>query len=177
MTSLPDASEPSPLSLAEWKGLFTRAAALVMQRGPPDGVAIFYQTDIKKAGAWVDKGYLVSQAAEEVGCELLWHRVMCRRPPGTVTFGRPAYSHGLCFSRGVRVRATYGLRCRACPSWASLRRRLRSRSPTRSNKSSKRSPFTRGRPSGPPLPVLRTKEGRAQHLVTHPLMEKYAKPG
>lgn len=103
VTSLPDVSELSPLSLAEWKQWFTRAAALVMQRVPPEGVAIFYQTDVKKAGAWVDKGYLVSRAAEEVGCELLWHKVVCRRPPGTVTFGRPAYSHMLCFSKGVRV--------------------------------------------------------------------------
>ncbi len=38
-----------------------------------------------------------------MGCEALWHKVVCRRAPGTVTFGRPAYSHMLCFSRGVRV--------------------------------------------------------------------------
>ncbi|XXF78311.1 SAM-dependent methyltransferase [Myxococcaceae bacterium GXIMD 01537] len=103
ITSLPDVSELSPLSLAEWKQWFTHAAARVMEKVPPDGVAIFYQTDIKKAGAWVDKGYLVSRAAEAVGLELLWHKVVCRRAPGTVTFGRPAYSHLLCFSRGVRV--------------------------------------------------------------------------
>lgn len=103
VTSLPDVSEFPALSLAEWKQWFLRAAALVMARVPADGVAIFYQTDVKKAGAWVDKGYLVSRAAEEAGCEALWHKVVCRRPPGTVTFGRPAYSHLLCFSRGVRV--------------------------------------------------------------------------
>jgi len=103
VTSLPDVSELSPLSLAEWKQWFVHTAELVMRRVPDDGVAIFYQTDVKKAGAWVDKGYLVSRAAEAAGCETLWHKVVCRRPPGTVTFGRPAYSHMLCFSRGVRV--------------------------------------------------------------------------
>ncbi len=103
ITSLPDVSEFPALSLAEWKRWFIHAAALVMAKVPQQGVAIFYQTDVKKAGAWVDKGYLISKAAEEAGCETLWHKVVCRRPPGTVTFGRPAYSHLLCFSRGVRL--------------------------------------------------------------------------
>jgi DNA methylase len=103
ITSLPDVSEFPALSLAEWKQWFIRSAAQVMEKVPPEGVAIFYQTDVKKAGTWVDKGYLISKAAEEAGCELLWHKVVCRRAPGTVTFGRPAYSHLLCFSRGVRV--------------------------------------------------------------------------
>ncbi|AGC41496.1 hypothetical protein MYSTI_00137 [Myxococcus stipitatus DSM 14675] len=102
VASLPDASEFPTLSLAEWKAWFTRAAALVMSRVPDDGVAIFYQTDVKDEGLWVDKGYLVSRAAEEAGLGMLWHKVVCRRAPGTVTFGRPAYSHMLCFSKGVR---------------------------------------------------------------------------
>jgi hypothetical protein len=103
VTSLPDVSEFPTLSLAEWKQWFTRAAARLMEKVPAEGVAIFYQTDVKKAGAWVDKGYLISKAAEEAGCEMLFHKVVCRRAPGTVTFGRPAYSHLLGFSRGVRV--------------------------------------------------------------------------
>ncbi|HZI15679.1 MAG TPA: SAM-dependent methyltransferase, partial [Myxococcus sp.] len=103
IASLPDVSEFPSLTLAEWKAWFLRAAALVCTRVPPQGVALFYQTDVKQEGTWVDKGYLVSRAAEEAGCELLWHKVVCRRAPGTVTWGRPAYSHLLCFSRGVRV--------------------------------------------------------------------------
>ena len=103
VTSLPDVSEFPELELAGWKQWFIRAAVQVMVKVPADGVAIFYQTDVKKAGAWVDKGFLISKAAEEAGCETLWHKVVCRRAPGTVTFGRPAYSHMLCFSRGVRV--------------------------------------------------------------------------
>jgi hypothetical protein len=103
ITSLPDVSEFPALSLAEWKQWFVRTAALVMAKVPADGVALFYQTDVKKAGAWVDKGYLISKAAEEAGCETLFHKVVCRRAPGTVTFGRPAYSHLLCFSRALRV--------------------------------------------------------------------------
>ncbi len=102
ITSLPDTSELPDLSLDEWKDWFVRAAALVMAKVPDDGVAIFYQTDIKKTGVWIDKGYLCSKAAEQVGCTTLWHKVVCRSAPGTTTYGRPAYSHLLCFARGVR---------------------------------------------------------------------------
>ena len=103
VTSLPDVSELPALSLEQWKGWFVGAATAVLRACPDDGVAIFYQTDVKKAGVWVDKGYLCSKAAEAERFETLWHKVVCRKPAGTTTFGRPAYSHMLCFSRGARV--------------------------------------------------------------------------
>ena len=37
---------------------------------------------------------------------LLFHRVVCRKPPGTLTLGRPTFSHLLCF--GTQVRPTPG---------------------------------------------------------------------
>lgn len=100
VTSLPDVSEVG-LPLDRWKTWFVDAARLCITKVPDDGVAIFFQTDIKKAGAWVDKGQLVAEAAAREGVRLLWHKIVCRRPPGTVTFGRPAYSHLLCFSRAL----------------------------------------------------------------------------
>lgn len=103
ITSLPDASEFPSLTLDQWKDWFVRAAALVLSRCPDDGVTIFYQTDLKKDGAWVDKGYLCQKAAEQIGHTLLWHKIVCRSPAGRITFGRPAYSHILCFSKGVRA--------------------------------------------------------------------------
>jgi hypothetical protein len=103
IASLPDVSEFPQLSLEEWKRWFMRAARLVIERTPPEGVAIFYQSDVKKEGAWVDKGYLVSRAAEEASARTLWHKIVCRRPAGTVTFGRPAYSHLIAFSRGLSL--------------------------------------------------------------------------
>lgn len=103
ITSMPDVSEFPSYSLDEWKDWFVRTAGLVLSRCPDDGVTIFYQTDIKKDGTWVDKGYLVQKAAEQSGHALLWHKIVCRAAPGGVTFGRPAYSHMLCFSRGVRA--------------------------------------------------------------------------
>jgi hypothetical protein len=74
-----------------------------MASTPDEGVSIFYQTDVKREGRWVDKGYLCIRAAEEGGLNLLWHKVVCRHAPGTVTFGRAAYAHLLCFSRGQRL--------------------------------------------------------------------------
>ena len=102
ITSLPDVSEVS-LPLEAWKEWFSKAVSLILSRLPEDGVAIFFQTDIKHEGTWVDKGYLCQKAAEQSGVPLLWHKVVCRQPAGNTGYGRPAYSHLLCFSRGVRA--------------------------------------------------------------------------
>ena len=103
VTSLPDFSEFPNLSLTEWKEWFVRAVTLVLSRTPDDGVAIFFQTDAKKDGAWVDKAYLCQKAAEATGHELLWHKLVLRALPGNVLFGRPAYSHMLCFAKTIRA--------------------------------------------------------------------------
>lgn len=102
VTSLPDASELPGVSHDAWRAWFSQAAALVLDRTPDDGVALFYQTDVKRGGGWVDKGYLVQRAAEDRGAALLFHKVVCRKPPGTTTFGRAGYAHLLAFSRGLR---------------------------------------------------------------------------
>jgi hypothetical protein len=103
VTSLPDVSELEGHSLASWRDWFVSAAALVLSRCPPEGVCVFFQTDIKKEGQWVDKGYLVSKAAEQVGARTLWHKIVCRSAPGSTTFGRPAYSHLLCFAPQLSI--------------------------------------------------------------------------
>jgi hypothetical protein len=100
VTSLPDVSELS-FSLDDWKTWFVDAAKAVMRWVPSDGVAIFFQSDIRHNGVWVDKGYLVQRAAEDVGATLRWHRIVCRKAPGTRSLGRPSYSHLLCFGMGV----------------------------------------------------------------------------
>lgn len=101
-TSLPDASELPGHSHLKWRAFFEAAAELVLRRTPDDGVALFYQSDVRHEGAWVDKAYLVQRAAEAAGAALLFHKIACRKPAGTVTFGRASYSHLLAFSRGVR---------------------------------------------------------------------------
>ena len=102
ITSMPDISEFPQLSLDQWKAWFTDTAKLILSRLDRRGVAIFYQTDIKTDGIWVNKGYLCQKAAEQMGCDLLWHKIVCRKPVGTIAFGRPGYAHLLCFSRGPR---------------------------------------------------------------------------
>lgn len=105
VTSLPDVSGMPGLGLDGWRSWFIAAAEQVLSATPDEGVSIFYQTDIKVDGTWVDKSYLCHRAAERQSVPLLWHRIVCRRAPGERNFGRPAYTHLLCYSRGVRDRA------------------------------------------------------------------------
>jgi hypothetical protein len=100
--SLPDYSEFPHSTLAEWQTWFTETAALILSKTPDDGVAVFFQSDIKRDDVWIDKGYLVAKAAEMTGHSTLFHKVLCRAPAGQTTFGKPSYSHLLAFSKGVR---------------------------------------------------------------------------
>jgi hypothetical protein len=103
VTSLPDHSEVPALGVAAWKTWFSETAALCCRQVSDDAVAIFFQTDVKHEGQWIDKSYLVQRGAEAAGSALLWHKVVCRQPVGSITFGRPAYAHLLCFSRALRL--------------------------------------------------------------------------
>ncbi len=104
VTSLPDASEVPELG-DRWARWFGEVVALACRQIGDDAVALFYQTDVKRDGRWIDKGYLVQRAADDAGSHLLWHKVVCRVPPGVITMGRPAYAHLLAFSRALRVPA------------------------------------------------------------------------
>jgi hypothetical protein len=99
VTSLPDHSELPELGFDGWRRWFVDAAALACAAVADDAVAVFYQTDVKHEGRWVDKAFLVQLAAERAGSHLLWHKIVCRVPAGTTTYGRPAYAHLLCASR------------------------------------------------------------------------------
>lgn len=101
LASMPDISEFPGYTLSQWKEWFTSTAELILSKSDPMGVTIFYQSDIKVDGHWVDKGYLCQKAAEALGHELLWHKIVCRSPAGTTTYGRPSYSHMLCFSQAL----------------------------------------------------------------------------
>ena len=105
VTSLPDVSEVPPHQIDGWRAWFMGAARRVVRWIPDDGVAIFYQSDVRHDGALVDKGYLVMRAAEDEGASVLWHKIVCRKPPGTVAFGRPSYSHMVALGRAPRPRS------------------------------------------------------------------------
>ena len=99
VTSLPDISEVPHLGFEGWLRWFEDTAALTMNSVSDEGVVIFYQSDVRHAGLWVDKGFLVSKAAQTAGMGTLFHRIVCRKPPGTETFGRATYTHLLGFGR------------------------------------------------------------------------------
>lgn len=102
VTSLPDVSELPELGFEPWRAWFVDAARAVITWLPNDAVAIFFQSDVRHAGAWVDKSYLVQRAAEDCSAFLVFHKIVCRHPPGTITHGRAAYSHLLCVAPQAR---------------------------------------------------------------------------
>jgi hypothetical protein len=103
ITSLPDHSEVPALGVDGWKTWFVETVALACRAVADDGVAIFYQTDVKHDGRWIDKGHLVMRGADAARSHALWHKIVCRVSPDTITFGRPAYAHLICVSRERRL--------------------------------------------------------------------------
>jgi len=113
IASFPDVSEMGHLNmtLAQWKAWVIRTAEQILTKLPPDRFAIFVQSDVKlltisAAGdtieEWVDKAFLLSLAAHNVGAKPLWHRVELLGTLATVKGARASYSHVLCFTRTGR---------------------------------------------------------------------------
>jgi hypothetical protein len=100
VTSLPDVSEVN-LSLPAWRTWFLHAVRLVIDTVPEESAALFFQSDIKRGGAWIDKGAMVVRAAEDAGARVLFHKIVCRRPPDVLTYGRPGYTHLIAVSRAM----------------------------------------------------------------------------
>jgi len=104
ITSLPDVSElPELGGLAAWRAWFVSTITLACRAVADDAVAIFFQTDIKHDGRWIDKGHLVLCGADAADSHALFHKIVCRVPPSTTTFGRPAYAHLIATSRARRL--------------------------------------------------------------------------
>lgn len=100
ITSLPDVSELPELGFEGWRAWFVGAAERVLRWVPPSGLALFYQSDVRRSGGvLVEKSHLVLRASDEAGAYPLFHTIVCRKPPGTIAFGRPSYSHLLAFAK------------------------------------------------------------------------------
>ncbi len=102
VTSLPDSSELR-LDFEIWQRWFRETAALACRATSSRAVTIFFQTDVKREGVWVDKSFLIQLGAQQAGSHLLWHKIVCRAPAGIATYGRPSYAHLVCFSRELRL--------------------------------------------------------------------------
>jgi hypothetical protein len=101
VTSLPDVSEVGQ-TLPVWREWFLNAVRLVVEAVPDDSAALFFQSDIKRDGAWIDKGSLVIRAAEDANARVLFHKIVCRRPPGMLTQARPGFTHLIAVSRSMK---------------------------------------------------------------------------
>ena len=101
VTSVPDVSEIGR-TLPVWRTWFMNAVRLVVDAVPDDSAALFFQSDIKRDGSWIDKGALVIRAAEDAGARVLFHKIICRRPPGMLTHGRPGFTHLIAVSRKMK---------------------------------------------------------------------------
>ena len=101
VTSLPDVSEVG-VTLPVWRAWFLEAARLVAEAVPAEGAAIFFQSDIKRDGEWIDKGALVMRAAADAGARVLFHKIVLRRPAGMLTAGRPGFTHLIAVSRALK---------------------------------------------------------------------------
>jgi hypothetical protein len=98
VTSLPDVDELG-VSLDRWREFFVAAARACLLTAADEGLCVFIQTDNKCDGRWISKAGLLLRVADELEIPLIFHKVVCRKPPGTRVHGRPGYSHVLAFSR------------------------------------------------------------------------------
>jgi hypothetical protein len=101
VTSLPDVSEVG-VTLDVWRAWFSAAVRLVVDAVPDESAALFFQSDIKRDGEWIDKGAMVIRAAEDAGARVLFHKIVLRRPAGMLTAGRPGFTHFIAVSRALK---------------------------------------------------------------------------
>lgn len=102
VTSLPDVSEFGDHCFVKWQSWFSDTARRVIDWTPESGVSVFFQSDIRHENQWIDKGYLILRACEDTNAFLVFHKIVCRHPPGTIAHGRAAYSHLICVSKRRR---------------------------------------------------------------------------
>ncbi len=102
VSSIPDVSETG-MAFAAWEQWFSDTARLLVEKTPVDGLLVLTQTDIRKDGVWVDKGFMVQRAAHDAGALFLSRKVICRKPAGSVSASRVSFTHLLVFSRGIKI--------------------------------------------------------------------------
>jgi hypothetical protein len=102
VTSLPDASEIKS-SVSDYSQWFTETIRGVFESLDSKGVGIFYQSDRRYRGHLLSKAALLHNAAQSVGFQLLWHKIVLRNSPGKTNLYRPTYIHMMAFSRSLKA--------------------------------------------------------------------------
>jgi hypothetical protein len=108
ITSLPDMVEIGlEHDLDAYRRFLDRAVGEVFERLRERGIAIFYQSNVKTGGLWLDKAHAIHASVDALGGRLLWHKIALFRAPETlmpsIRARGPPYSHLLAFSKGVRI--------------------------------------------------------------------------
>lgn len=101
VTSIPEMDELD-MTRTEYIPFFRSTARRCLEAVKETGYCIFLQTDRKQNG-WVDKSYLITGEAEELGMRLLWHKIALRVEVGKTDLYRPGYSHMLCYSKKGKI--------------------------------------------------------------------------
>jgi hypothetical protein len=101
VTSVPEMEEVH-LSKDKYEVFLKDAAKLCMEAVKDTGYVIFLQTDRKQKG-WIDKSYIISDAACELKIPMIWHKIALRQGVGTSGLFRPTFSHMLCYSKKGKV--------------------------------------------------------------------------
>ena len=101
VTSVPEMEEVH-LSKDKYVVFLKDAAKLCMEAVKDTGYVIFLQTDRKQKG-WIDKSYIISDAACELKIPMIWHKIALRQEVGTSGLFRPTFSHMLCYSKKGKV--------------------------------------------------------------------------
>ena len=81
-------------------------AKVCMEAVKDTGYVIFLQTDRKQKG-WIDKSYIISDAACELKVPMIWHKIALRQDVGTSGLFRPTFSHMLCYSKKGKVGSVF----------------------------------------------------------------------
>jgi len=125
MTSLPDLTESQEQE--QWGGVegyrdwFLGTVKMILKKLRPGAAAVFYQTDsmlVDKSGRvtqYLDKSFLCSLAAQEVGACMLWHKIALRNQVGVVRLKQPGYTHMCCYASPPSGEMYSLEACRTCP--------------------------------------------------------------
>jgi len=97
VTSIPEMDEVK-LKEEAYKKFIHEATQKALEATKDAGYTIFLQTDRKQNG-WIDKSYLISAVAHELGYRMIWHKIALRQAVGTSGLFRPTFSHMLCYSK------------------------------------------------------------------------------